>query len=273
VGATGTEALHNVAVGSKSLYLNTIGSSNTAAGFQALYNASTGNGNTAVGDNALYNLTTGSNNTIVGYAGWPTGNTTYSNYTGLGYFVGTSVSDPSNRVEIGNTSVGWIGGMVTWSTYSDRRIKEDVRQNVPGLDFILKLKPVSYNLNIHRQNEIMYGDKAKEIGEWAGKYDIEQNRITGFIAQEVEAAAQSIAYDFSGVDTPQNKNDLYSLRYSAFVVPLVKAVQEQQEQMEQLVSIMQNMSAENGDLKDQLISVHEELAEVRTMLGISVENE
>jgi trimeric autotransporter adhesin len=51
---------------------------------------------------------------------------------------------------------------------------------------------------------------------------------TGFIAQEVEVAAKSVGFDFSGVDAPKNENDFYGLRYAEFVVPLVKAVQEQQ---------------------------------------------
>ena len=53
-------------------------------------------------------------------------------------------------------------------------------------------------------------------------------RQSGFIAQEVEAAAKELGYEFSGVDAPKNEDDLYGLRYSAFVVPLVKAIQEQQ---------------------------------------------
>jgi hypothetical protein len=56
----------------------------------------------------------------------------------------------------------------------------------------------------------------------------DQIRYTGFIAQEVEAAANKIGFNFSGVDKPKNENDQYALRYSDFVVPLVKAVQEQQ---------------------------------------------
>ncbi|MFB1004269.1 MAG: hypothetical protein QMC70_09065, partial [Bacteroidia bacterium] len=55
---------------------------------------------------------------------------------------------------------------------------------------------------------------------------------TGFIAQEVEAAAQKIGFDFDGVSTPQNETDLYGIRYAEFVVPLVKAIQEQQETIE-----------------------------------------
>jgi len=53
-------------------------------------------------------------------------------------------------------------------------------------------------------------------------------RQTGFIAQEVEQAAKELGFDFSGVDIPENENNHYGLRYSQFVVPLVKAAQEQQ---------------------------------------------
>ena len=49
---------------------------------------------------------------------------------------------------------------------------------------------------------------------------------TGFVAQDVEKAARELNYDFSGVDAAKNDKDLYGLRYSEFVVPLVKAVQE-----------------------------------------------
>ena len=42
--------------------------------------------------------------------------------------------------------------------------------------------------------------------------------------------------DFSGVVRPQSDNDFYSIRYSEFVVPLIKAVQEQQTEIETLKS-------------------------------------
>lgn len=62
--------------------------------------------------------------------------------------------------------------------------------------------------------------------------DKEAQVQTGFVAQDVETAAQGVGYDFSGVDV--DKAGLYSLRYSEFVVPLVKAVQELSEQNELL---------------------------------------
>jgi hypothetical protein len=56
---------------------------------------------------------------------------------------------------------------------------------------------------------------------------------TGFIAQEVEAAANKVGFDFDGVSAPQNETDLYGIRYAEFVVPIVKAMQEQQEIIEE----------------------------------------
>ena len=148
----------------------------------------------------------------------------------MGYNAG-SVGSNSNTIEIGNTSVIWIGGNVGWSTYSDERIKDNIQSNVPGLSFINKLKPVTYTLNIHRQNE-MCG--IKDSTQWEGKYGIEKITQTGFIAQEVEQAAKETNYDFNGVKAPQGNAKLYSIQYASFVVPLVKAVQEQQEQMNKM---------------------------------------
>jgi len=41
-------------------------------------------------------------------------------------------------------------------------------------------------------------------------------------------------YEFDGVVVPKNSKETYGLAYSQFVVPLVKAVQEQQVQIEAL---------------------------------------
>ena len=77
-------------------------------------------------------------------------------------------------------------------------------------------------------------------------------RQTGFIAQEVEAAARETGYDFDGVNPPKNPSDNYSLSYASFVVPLVKAVQEQQQQIEAL-------KAENAALNARLTEMERKL--------------
>jgi len=114
------------------------------------------------------------------------------------------------------------------------------------------LNPVSYNLNIHRQNQMMYGEKAKEMGYWEGKYDIEKRRMTGFIAQEVARAANELGFDFNGVTIPENEKDLYSLSYGSFVVPLVKATQEQQQVINDQNKRIRKLESENAALKARL---------------------
>jgi hypothetical protein len=71
---------------------------------------------------------------------------------------------------------------------------------------------------------------------------------TGFIAQEVEAAAKEAGFDFSGVDNPARADGIYGLRYAEFVVPLVKAVQEQQQIINDLQKRIAELEKKSGPL-------------------------
>lgn len=239
--------INNTAIGTFALSDNTTGFNNTGIGLNALYLNSTGFNNTATGYNAIYANTTGSYNSALGtYAYFTTG--ALDNTSCLGYSSG-GIVNASNRIELGNTSVSVIAGEVGFSTYSDMRIKDNIKEDVPGLAFISKLRPVTYNLNVHRENAMMYKGTKKDEADWHGKYDIEKIKMTGFLAQDVEKAAREAGYDFSGVQKPANPGELYSLRYSDFVMPLVKAVQELskmndekdaliQQQQQQIIDVM-----------------------------------
>ena len=50
----------------------------------------------------------------------------------------------------------------------------------------------------------------------------------------MEKAAATSGYNFSGLVKPKTADAYYSLSYESFVVPLVKAVQEQQAQIADL---------------------------------------
>jgi hypothetical protein len=239
----------NTAIGRQALFFNTQ-NFNTAVGYQALYNNSGGTNNSSIGYQAGYFNSSGSFNTFIGNASF------YNNISGvknigLGSFAGlantsgsfniaigegsnftlnnlqnavaigyTSVVDAFNSVRIGNTSMVSIGGQVGWTTFSDRRVKTNFQEDIPGLLFITKLRPVSYNYNLSKEAELL---GVTDTSNWTGKYDVEKIRFTGFIAQEVDSAANSIGYSFSGVD---KQGEIIGLRYQEFVVPLVKSVQE-----------------------------------------------
>ena len=225
----------NTATGKESLATNTTGKYNSAFGWQSLFDNLDGENNTAAGYQALKSNTNGDNNTAVGKLAGSTGN--FSNTTTIGY---AAVATGDDQVRIGNTAVMSIGGFRGWSNFSDARFKKNIEENVIGLDFILALRPVTYNIDTKSIEN--FRETPSELRLKESERKVEEILQTGFIAQEVELAANKLGYDFSGVDPPQNDKDNYSLRYSEFVVPLVKAMQEQQElilKLQERISVLE----------------------------------
>jgi len=244
-GFFNTEGSNNSFFGQGAGSGNSLGKANSFFGEAAGANTTTGNRNTCVGFHSGNTIASGSSNTILGYGADVKGGG-YSNATAIGNL---TVVGASNHIHIGNSSVTSIGGQVSWTSFSDERIKHNIKENVPGLAFINLLRPVTYNFDIDKQN-LLTG--AKDLTQWDGKYDIQKISFTGFIAQDVEAAAKKINYDFSGVDAPQNTDDVYGLRYSDFVVPLVKAVQELSKMNDEKDSAIQQQNIKIIDLQDQI---------------------
>ncbi|MEX2234620.1 MAG: tail fiber domain-containing protein [Cyclobacteriaceae bacterium] len=268
-----TTGSYNTAGGNLALDNNTSGRSNTAIGRQSLTNNTLGNFNTAMGLQALFANTTGTHNTALGFNAFALGET-FSNSTAIGYNAQVTAS---NMVRIGADNITSINGAVAFTVISDARFKKDINENVEGLSFILKLRPVTYHFDMDNMARFMKTpDSLRVIESENAKEKVLQ---TGFIAQEVEKIAQELGYDFSGIDKPDNDDDYYGLRYAEFTVPLVKAVQEQQKMIGDLQAkikllekqginqefILNTLKSENSLLKSEYSNRLEKLEEA---LGI-----
>jgi hypothetical protein len=300
---TNTSGQGNAGLGIETLRQTTTGSYNTASGFQALQQTTTGNNNTAAGVQALlentngfsntatgaYSLhlnTTGDENSALGY-GAMAANTTGNRNTGLGYSANVSTSslsgataignlatvNASNKIRLGSTSVTSIEGQVAYSYPSDGRFKFNVKEEVKGLEFIKLLRPVNYQFDTREYEEFLTESMPDSINRrhFEGIDFSEPSNIvhTGFIAQEVEEAAKASGYVFDGVHVPIDGNDNYSLAYSQFVVPLVKAVQEQQEMIETQKSAIEKLQKENAAMKIQVVQIEQlkaELQEIKALI-------
>ncbi len=227
----------NTGTGNDALRYNTTGYENTADGAFALDSNTTGYNNTAIGAYALRYNTTGVNNTALGHNSFSHLSSVFSNSTALG---ANSVITASNQVRIGDANVTSIIGQVNFSAVSDGRFKKDIssepfkkgKNGVPGLAFILRLQPVTYRYDMDKIAAFLHTPddmRQKENERMKGAI-----LHTGFIGQQVEEAAVSLGFEFSGIDKPKSIDDYYGLRYAEFVVPLVKAVQEQQDIIESL---------------------------------------
>jgi hypothetical protein len=209
---------------------NTGGSDNTASGDSSLLSNTTGSSNTAIGSLALRNNVNGTFNIAIGAnSGVSLGSTNLTNTISIGNH--GWLTGGSNQAIIGNTSTFLIGGNQNWSNISDARGKKGIEEDVKGLEFIMRLRPVTYFTNV---DEMMRISGSQPMENFPGKYDIEKIRQTGFLAQEVEKAAIESRFDFDGVKKIKFANEVYALSYSSFVVPLVKAVQEQKQMIDDL---------------------------------------
>jgi hypothetical protein len=239
----------NTAIGYQALWQNTSGNSNTAVGASALQNVKSGSNNTAVGIDALLTNSTGFDNTAIGW-GADVSDESLTNATAIGY---QATVDASNKVRIGNTAVTVIEGQVPFTTPSDGRFKFNIREDVKGLDFVLKLRPVTYQFNTKMQDNFMRGVMSE--GTPVAYDEAMMVRRTGFIAQEVEKAAKMTGYNFDGLKIPRNKKEYYSLSYASFVVPLVKAVQEQEGVIRQQEQRIDDLSKQVEELRKMIPAV------------------
>lgn len=242
-GTSITSGFNNVIMGTSAGGNLSSGGGNTLIGHQSGVSMSSGFDNTLIGNfsgiglgngsnNAFFgrsagaNILDGSSNVCIGafttagsieYAA--TGltligtnaqtNGTWNNATAIG---NGAIVAASNRVRIGNTAITRISGQVGFSIDSDRRLKQNVKEYELGLEFINKLRPVSYE---YINNP-------------------EGGNRQGFIAQEVEIALGKTP--FEGLNKPENDKDFYAINYSSFVVPLVNAVKELSEKVKALES-------------------------------------
>jgi len=112
---------------------------------------------------------------------------------------------------LGTGTVYSNGGSLTNTNPSDATLKTNVQDLSLGLDFIIKLRPVTFD---------WINDKA------------EQGTQYGFIAQEVQEIEPSLVKEFEHIDSQDEENPVKSkklgLEEKAIHTALVKAIQEQQ---------------------------------------------
>ena len=253
-GAAITTAVSNTIVGHKAGESLTAGSSNVLIGARSGDSMTTAGGNVAVGYQALQAATTSGNNTAIGYTALL--NATDTNNVALGIYAGryrndaTDDANPtqgvylggltttggansatneivigydaegqgSNKITLGNSSITHLYAQVTSITaLSDKRDKKNIEEMSEGLDFVNKLKPVTFEWDTR--------DGAKK--------DI---KASGFIAQDLlETQNSSDIGDYLDLVDDQNEDKLQA-RYGNLIPVLVKAIQEQQKEIEYLKS-------------------------------------
>ena len=112
---------------------------------------------------------------------------------------------------------------------SDRDEKNTIVDSDLGLDFVKRLSPKSYKFN--NKTRTHYGLVAQDVETVLSDISKSTTDFAGFIKDDIS-------------EKQDDSKHRYGLRYTEFVSPLIKAIQEQQEQIEQLKTEIQTLKGE-----------------------------
>jgi hypothetical protein len=141
-----------------------------------------------------------------------------------------------NAYTLGASGIRWSAVWAANGTIqtSDEREKKDIVDSDLGLEFVTKLRPVSFKWKIGQNivtSEVIKDEEGNPILDENGK-EKEESVVTpregtrthyGLIAQEVESLLNG--KDFGGF-IHDTETDIKGLRYDQFVPVLVKSIQE-----------------------------------------------
>jgi len=216
-----TTGTYNVAIGRDALVQITDTVYNTAVGYQAGYGANTQGYNTYLGAFTGYTATAGEYNVAIGYgSGYNIttgdGNICIHDYTSRSYAI-FSVTSENDRVVMGHNYITNAYIKVAWTITSDARDKTDVTPSTYGLDFVNKLKPVTFRWDERTSYENKTPDGSKK----------KLKTQLGFLAQDVIALEKefgAVAKDLLVADDEQE--DSLKITETKMIPVLVKAIQE-----------------------------------------------
>jgi trimeric autotransporter adhesin len=262
-GETITTGVENTLIGGRAGDSLTIGEKNIAIGQDALGEDDVGSRCVAIGHNALGSQNSSGatvnnmRNVAVGFAAQSSVSTGYYNVS-LGYQAGDDITDGQRNICIGHDadisagstndfSFGKPGNVVSndfdtdanWSRSSDERLKKNITNQTLGLDFINDLRTVKYKWKANGEldasdSQLAHLRETDDDGNIINYMNTDAT-MHNFIAQEVKAALDTAGVsDFAGW-----KEDHYGVQQVSremFVIPLVKAIQEQNALIEALTA-------------------------------------
>ena len=128
---------------------------------------------------------------------------------------------PDNARDLGRSGNRWDDVRATNTSIvasSDRNVKNTIVESDLGLDFVNKLKPVSYKLNVGKSGRTHYGLISQDIEDLLPEFSKTAMDFAGFCKDTI-----TVDSDMNELETPKVE---YSLRYGEFISPMIKAIQE-----------------------------------------------
>lgn len=167
------------------------------------------------------------------------------------YVTGSGIT--ASNFDLGSASLVWNDIYATNGTIntSDRDLKTDIYPSDLGIDFVNSLKPVSYKFNNGSSGRTHYGLIAQDIEELLPQFNKTTADFAGFIKNRnqklvrkelveaydtISGTIEYITSSYLEMIDDTDKQYTYALRYTEFISPMIKAVQELSKKLEELES-------------------------------------
>ena len=157
---------------------------------------------------------------------WPAGN--YILYLRDDHNVGIGTTGSHNY----RLSVAGNARAYHWYTYSDKRLKTNIKTISNGLDLVAKINPVSFDYNI--KNDKYAGLKTDNLTD-VKKKTIENDTVAGTFTEKGHAGflAQNIK-EVLPAAVKEDENGYLAVDYDEIIPLLVQAIKELNEKVEKL---------------------------------------
>lgn len=188
------------------------------SGFRSVYR---GNGTTPLAD---FIISTSNNDRL---------------YIQAGGNVGIGTNAPTSKLSVNGTADKVGGG--AWGTFSDVRVKKDIKDYTKGLAEVMKIHTVTFKYN----EKSGYSDTSKEF--------------VGVIAQEIEKVLPSTV---TKTDVDPAIKDKRTFDSSELTYTLINAVKEQQQQISKQDSTIKALEADKEKLATQIKELKAQAAEI-----------
>lgn len=249
--------MYNSAFGDSALVLNTTGDSNSAFGHLSLGSNTTGSQNSAFGRMSLYGNTTGNFNTAIGYTSG-SNITTGSNLTCIGYASQPTIGTATNQFTLGNNTLQSLRCNVTSITsLSDRRDKKNIKDLSLGIDFLMKIKPRTFNWDKREWYENNISDGTKML----------ETPTAGFIAQELDSAQTDAKAEWLNLVIKDNPEKWEATAGNLLPV-IVKAIQDLERENQNLMEENNELITENSGFESMLSQMEEKQVKLAELLEI-----
>ncbi len=177
------------------------------------------------------------------YSGGTWGNEKLSFYVGRNSGNNDAGVIPDERVRLQNGTTQLVGN--SWGSLSDKRLKSNINDIPYGLNEIMRIKPVIYDMH------------------YTSTFDYDPSKISDKTYEDIGFIAQDLYQVIPDVVAKPQGNEYWAIKYEKLTPVLVKGMQEQQAEIEKLQNTVEQQQQTIEQLQRTVKQMQQQIQEIK----------